>query len=52
MSVHNNSHRFSIARTDKTAERVGVKEMESPSEVLFIIELITHFYITYKCANK
>lgn len=47
MSVHNNSHRFSIARMDKTAERVGVKEREPLSEVLFIIELITHFYITH-----
>lgn len=52
MSVHNKSHRFSIARMDKTAERVGVKEREPLSEVLFIIELITHFYITHQRANK
>lgn len=44
---NNNSHRFSTARTDKTAQRVEVKERELASEVLFIIELITHFYITH-----
>lgn len=33
-SVHDDSHRFAIARTDKTAERLGAKEREPPSDVL------------------